>query len=195
MIWTCFGVGFNNFATGRMPMADLEAGLRTPLAGIGAELLAWYGHSGNLSVRSEATGPSIGAVLEDFTGRGWAVVAFDELKSALLELDRLPRPDPEPLVRWTPGLAFHLGSSRSLGDVADTTRAVLRRLSPSIIACFKRDYLTDRGRLDSAKRLGGWGAISADLRRQVGESWTARSANVIRGLEQRSNTQSTNRVY
>jgi hypothetical protein len=52
----------------------------------------------------------------------------------------------------------------------------------------KRDIETPEGRLDSTRRQGGWGAISADIARQTGGSesvWTARSLRAILGLRAR----------
>jgi len=161
-------------------MADLTERVRPPFAEVGADLVASYGHSGNLAVRGNArAGRVIGSTLVAATGHEWAVISLGHLQEPLQDLDRIPTPTTEHQVRWTPGLVLSIDRRPRAGEVRHTERAVLFRLSPTVVGAFKRDYLDRRGRLDPLRRLGGWGAISSDVARQLGGTWTARSAGVL----------------
>ena len=173
----CFGVGINNFASGReRRTADLVAAVERK----GLRVVAAYGATGNLAVATGALVESVQSLLYEASNTDWAVVDAAEVDRAL---EDLPSVRHQGSVRWTPGLAFCVGGeAEGIVLVRDTPRARLQRLTPTIVAVQKRDPL--RGdRLDPHRRLGGWGRVSADLAAQLrGTTWTARSARTVAGL-------------
>jgi hypothetical protein len=91
-------------------------------------------------------------------------------------------------MRWTRGLAFALAPvarERLASLAACSDRGRFRILGPRTVAIVKYDIEDGRGRLDSAHRKGGWGALSNDIRKVCGE-WTSRSRTTLRGLEARA---------
>jgi hypothetical protein len=185
----CFGVGLNNFATGRIRMSELEKAVEPPLRAAGGALLTWYGHTGNLTVEGEDEAArliamALAAATDD---RPWAVLHAVSVKDALHSLDRWPEPEAREGVRWTPGLAISVETRQGLVSPVDSpARARLCNLAPGIVGVYKEDLLDTRGYLDRDRRQGGWGAVSRDVARQLGGTWTARSARVLWGLNRRS---------
>ena len=105
---------------------------------------------------------------------------------ALWSLDLWPKPPAEVGVRWTPGLAFAVVEPVGSGELESTPRAVLGRLAPDVVGVYKHDVVDALGRLDPHRRLGGWGAVSVDITRQIGGTWTARSARGGSGIREPS---------
>ncbi len=152
-----FAVGQNNFGGGRTRMADLIPEIRRHLPA-GARLLGWHGHSGNVAV--EADDPGVVADgLRAASGRDWAVVPADDVTRVLRTLDPIREADG---IRYTSGLAFRVDDG-------------------AVVSIVKRDIL-DRGRLDSTRRDGGWGAISAAVACSHPGRWTAHSWRPVDGL-------------
>jgi hypothetical protein len=174
-----FGVGLANFSTGRqVGPRELAACARKALP-----LIAWYGATGNFAL-ADCSVDEAGAILSGLSGTDWAVLPFDEVDAALEVLSTLTEPACAIGERATPGLAFAVTAADS-GPVASTQRAALRRVSDRIVAVHKLDQLQD-GKLDRQHRRGGWGAVSADIGRQVGGRWTARSRRTLEGLRRRA---------
>jgi hypothetical protein len=179
-LYFCFGVGFGNFGTGReWRMVDLveTIGNADPER---LQVIAWYGSTGNLAVRGQRRA-DVQSVLLDVSCRPWAVVERHAIERGLEALNGWVPRDRTPQTRWTGGLAFAVSGVQG-GAVKDTERAKMRRLERGIVAVHKNDAVTDAGRLDRTRRHGGWGAISADVSRQVEGVWTARSRRAIEGL-------------
>ena len=64
----------------------------------------------------------------------------------------------------------------------DTSRAVYQRFSDSVVLVHKRDTVTPAAILDrERRRMGGWGAVAAEVGRQLGGEWTARSVRTLAG--------------
>ena len=59
---------------------------------------------------------------------------------------------------------------------------MLRRSKAVLL--FKHDNETPSGILDRNRRSGGWGAVAADLGRNLGGTWTARSIRTLAGTLQ-----------
>lgn len=51
-----------------------------------------------------------------------------------------------------------------------------------MVAAWKRDRITERGRLDNKMREGGWGAVSRVVAEQTNSQWTARSLTTLEGV-------------
>lgn len=188
MAYLCFGVGFHNFATGRerSPLALVEGLKSSSPAGI--EVLASYGATGNIALEADDRIPpaSLALYLQVETQRQWAIVPVPEANEAAAAVTKWQPPNPEPNVRWTPGLSFCVERGAGPHDPFKTCRGDFRPLGRTIVAIYKRDFLTDAGTLDSSRRQGGWGAISQDISRTQGGTWTSRSLTPIQRLLDRT---------
>ena len=179
MVLFAFGVGLANFASGRhLRPTDVVDAIADELP-----VVASYGSTGNVALE-EGNMDEIRRILERVTGTAWAVVSAEHLEDGLSALSAMPVPLTQPTnERPTPGLAFAVNPARN-GGLDSTSRAILHRLSADLVAVWKLDLL-DGARLDRDRRRGGWGAVSADIDRQVGGRWTARSRRTLDGLRSR----------
>jgi hypothetical protein len=184
--WACFIVGFNNFGTGRGKTVALKSKLSNPLRAVGGVVTASFGSTGNLVIETgrRTNSAPIQQLLEGASGRPCAVLEWPTFERAVAALDQLPPPAGEKGMRWTPGLGFAIEAPKRLpASLAATGRGHFVILGPRTVAIFKYDVEDGRGRLDSAHRKGGWGALSTELRRTVGGLWTSRARSALRGLE------------
>jgi hypothetical protein len=178
-----FGVGFNNFATGRGTMKQLVEDAHRILDG--ATIVTWYGATGNFAVRTDLSNIDLAVALNEAFGRCFAVVTQSDIDRVISTCDAWRRPTTEHLTRWTAGGAFRVDGPPPPARFSSTIRGRFHRVNGRSVAVLKRDLETAAGRLDSARRQGGWGAISGDIARQTGgrdSVWTARSMRAIRGL-------------
>ena len=152
-------------------------------AGLGAQVSDFYGHTGNFVVESGGlSGRDLKSALADWMGTHVAVVEIGRIRSYSASAATRPAPPPEPLVRWTPGLALRVRGSGQLRSDAETERAVYHLLDHGAVAVLKRDFLTDTGVLDRRQRMGGWGAVAKEVGDRAGGVWTARSLRTVDGL-------------
>ena len=173
------GVGLANFGMGReWRPSELAAAVAERL-----RLIAWYRATGNFAL-ADGNADEVRGILSDVSGTEWAVIPFEAVTAALEVLSRLPEPPHTIDERATPGLAFAVSPAR-IGALQSTARANLRRISDQVVAVHKLDWLKD-GKLDRQHRRGGWGGVSADIARQIGGRWTARSRRTLDGLRQRA---------
>jgi hypothetical protein len=145
-------------------------------------MVASYGATGNVAFEGGHV-LETKRVLAEITGRKWAVLSMRRLDRALAILTGRPIPSHDSQIRPTPGLAFAVVPALK-GIVRSTDRAVLKRISPDIVAVWKLDLL-DGDRLH-ANRRGGWGGVSTDIAEQVGGRWTACSRRTLDGLRWRA---------
>jgi hypothetical protein len=114
MLWYCFGVGFANFGS---PPAPSVSALRLADHDPRIDFLASYRATGNYVVR--APNDVAGLLrrelnrLTDAEDR-WAVVPDDAFEKALTAFEAWQPPDPERLVRRTPGWPSHSTRGRRL---------------------------------------------------------------------------------
>jgi hypothetical protein len=176
MLLFAFGVGLANFASGRdVPPQAVVSAIADEIV-----VVASYGSTGNVAIE-DGDIDEIRSRLAAITGTAWAGISSDELEDDLRTLGTMPSPQPSSQEeRATPGLAFAVTPGRD-GPLVSNERAVLHRLAIDIVAVWKLDLLDD-SRLDRDRRRGGWGAVSADISRQVGGRWTARSRRTLDGL-------------
>lgn len=111
------------------------------------------------------SGESIADHLFAITGREWAVVELADVEDAIRAVAEWQAPAAEAQVRWTPGLAFHVAEVASRRETFTTKRGHFRPLADNMVAVYKRDFLTPWGKLDSARRQGGWGESARMSRR------------------------------
>jgi hypothetical protein len=175
-----FGVGMANFGAGRSRLPrQIAADVRAVLP-----LVAWYGPTGNLALTAGEC-VDVAQRLAEITSTAWAVIPARDLADALGALKAEPVPPAEAGIRATPGLAFAVEPAQA-GPIRSIPKiAALRRLNDRIVLVHKFDVLKGN-RLDRARRRGGWGRISAEVARQAGGRWTARSRRPLAGLQTRA---------
>ena len=173
----------------RTSMARVVARCNSRLAarGIPARIASSYRHTGNFIV--ECPGQAV-TVLRDQLPKvlrtQCVVLRVDRVADLIRHLEALPPPAPRRGVRWTAGLVFWVSGSCRSTPLPPGPRATFHRLRPRVVAAWKGDAITNCGVLDRSNRMGGWGAVAADVSRQFGGEWTARSANTVVGLLRRS---------
>jgi hypothetical protein len=185
------GVNIGNLGRGqktREPMAARCDRINRHLARKGADLrvIASYRHTGNLVLETGTLQASqAAALLSEADGGTWMAVSEDIMRGAVDELRQMPPPEPGSGVRWTPGLAFAVMQPEVVA-IASSAHVRFRTMSLTTVAAWKRDRITDRGGLDSNRREGGWGAVSAAVAAQTNSPWTARSLTTLQGILQRA---------
>jgi hypothetical protein len=143
-------------------------------------ILSSYGHTGNFIVRSPERKEKVAAELTSSMNVPCAVLALAELLN-VVNLAAEKNEADGATYRSTPGAAFLVSGRPTLQALPDTDRTSYARVNDSIVAVTKRDALTLRGTLDRNRREGGWGAIAANVGRQLGGKWTARSKRTLSG--------------
>jgi hypothetical protein len=151
----------------------------------GLRLLDFFGHTGNFVVASELERGDTAEQLAGLLHTPCAVVSLNTVKRGVRAANVLAPPDPEPGIRWTPGLVFSTSAFLVAGALPISLKAVFRPHDSAILA-WKRDQLDRRGRLDKTRRAGGWGAVSSAIARHLGGTWTARSISTVGGVLSRA---------
>lgn len=185
------GVNIGNLGRGprpREPMPARCSRVNAQLArdGIDLRVVGYYRHTGNLVLDTATLTPEDAAqILSKADGATWMAVTEEKLRASVERVIEMAPPDPEPGVRWTPGLAFAV-TKPDVSTITSTAKVHLRSIGPSTVAAWKRDRTTHRGRLDSAMRDGGWGGVSAAVSTHTNAQWTARSLTSLQGVLQRA---------
>jgi hypothetical protein len=181
------GVNIGNLSRGprsREPMPARCNRINDCLAqdGVDLRVVAFYRHTGNLVLETATLQPEQAArILSKADGATWIAVSEEAMRAAIKQLSAMPPPDPEQGVRWTPGLALAVKKPK-VANITSTLKVRLRSIGLSTVAAWKRDRTTDRGRLDSKMREGGWGRVSAAVAAQTNSQWTARSLTTLQGV-------------
>ena len=149
-------------------------------------VLDFFGHTGNFVVASELDQGHAAEQLASLLHTPCAVMSLDTLKRCVETANALAPPEPQPRVRWTPGVIFSTSTFRISGALPTTSKAVFRPHEDDAILAWKRDQLDAQGCLDKARRAGGWGAISSAIARDLGGVWTARSMSTVGGVLSRA---------
>lgn len=186
-----FAVNIGNLGRAGRPrfvMAEWADGLNATLRsqGDGLRVLDFFGHTGNFVVASDLAPDSIAARLASLLHTPCAIVALETVKQCAEAARAIAPPPIAAGTRWTPGAVFRVSAAASFGDLPSSPNAVFRRHSSGAILAWKRDQLDGRGRLDKARRAGGWGAVSSTIARHVGGIWTARSISTLGGIVERA---------
>jgi hypothetical protein len=63
---------------------------------------------------------------------------------------------------------------------------VFKSLSATVVLLYRKERVTERGRLHSDRR-GGWAAVSGHTEARLGGLWTARSFEVVEKLFNHAN--------
>src|SRR5262245_47226915 len=181
------GVNVGNLKRGktrREPMFARCDRINRYLARENADLrvIGFYRHTGNLMLKTTTLQPAQAAhILSEADGGTWMAVSEAAMRKTVQEVRKLQAPESEQGVRWTPGLAFAVTKPKS-GDVTSSAKVRVHPIDLGIVAVWKRDRITERGRLDSKMREGGWGAVSGAVGDQTNSQWTARSLMTLEGI-------------
>jgi hypothetical protein len=172
----------------RFPMAqllqDLNAAFRARCGPM--RLLDFFAQTGNFVLECSPTSEDAAERLARLLGTPCVVVPVDLVRRAAAAAQSAPPPAPEPATRWTPGVVFRVSGPAPPTAAWTTRTACFQPLNTRAVLAWKRDHLNHRGRLDSARRAGGWGAVSSAVARRVGGVWTARSVSTLDGILMRA---------
>src|SRR6266403_2866696 len=141
------GVNIGNLSRGktqREPMLARCDRINRYLAKENADLrvIGFYRHTGNLVLRTTTLQPAQAAeILSKTDGGIWMTMSEASMRKRVREVHKLRAPEGERGIRWTPGLAVVCDHDR---HSAPTAPIDLRTL-----AVWKRDRITERGRLNS----------------------------------------------
>lgn len=186
-VYAAFGVNIGNLTSRSFRATDTSEWIHElsfELKSSGIQIPRAYGHTGNFVVHAKAADPAqIQGRLASATGAEWAVMSLPDLDRCLQALVARQPPAKSEGDRWTAGAVLLVRGAARRGSLTDTPRAAFQRFSDTAVLAWKRDALDATGtRLDNERRRGGWGALSSDIGRQLGGTWTARSARTLRGL-------------
>lgn len=149
---------------------------------IDLRVTGFFRHTGNLVIETGTQQPAqAAAILSEVDGATWTAVSEATMRNAVNETRKLPSPEGEKDVRWTPGLAFAVTKPDGR-SITSSEKVRLRSIDSSMVAAWKRDRITERGRLDNKMREGGWGAVSRVVAEQTDSQWTARSLTTLEGV-------------
>ena len=183
-----FGVGIGNLGYSKRPRVSMRdwVDLFNQQMMPKACIVGWYGHTGNFVIRSTLTRRALSQRLAQLLGTPCAILSFRELDSVVQRLASITSHPGSADIRWTPGGAFLVRGRSRAGQPVSTAIATYRRLRHHVVCAQKNDKLTARGILDRDQRGGGWGGVAADIQRQLGGVWTARSARTLVGIFRRA---------
>jgi hypothetical protein len=181
-----FGVGLGNlgrFGPPRILAASWIAQLNGRLSTANARsvVVGTYGHTGNFVVNS--SGP-INEVANELTAAvaPCAVLEIEELQAIVEGLRDLRLEAAPPAVRYTPGAALLVAGTPRPGMPGVSSRATYVTRLGSAVLLAKNDRITRADTLDRNNRMGGWGAVSAEVGQALGGRWTARSNRTLSGV-------------
>lgn len=186
------GINIGNLGrqkTRREPMLVRCDRINRCLARKNADLrvIGFYRHTGNLVLKTMRLEPAQAAqILSEADGGTWMAMSEAAMRKRVREVHKLRAPEGERGVRWTPGLAFAIMKPKS-GDITSSAKVRLHAIDLRTLAVWKRDRITERGRLNSKAREGGWGAVSGVVADQTNPRWTARSLTTLEGVLDRPN--------
>ena len=180
----CFFRGLNVFGRGTISMFELERRCRVAFAETGLPILFvdYYDSKGNIAVLASSDSVrDLRSALFRAIPKTCAVVAPKVIEEVAQAFNGWPAPQDVPGFRWTPGVSLLCNGQPAAGDVEHPDLGVFMRISPSVVALYRKERVTERGTLH-ADRKGGWAAVSNRTEGLIGGFWTARSFDVMRSL-------------
>jgi len=143
----------------------------------------YYG-TGNFVV--QATDNNRLRVADDLSlalGTPCTILRIEELDAHVAVARKAVSPPIELGFRWTRGIAFWVSGKPCIVTLKPTAHGVFFPINRYTVGVFKKDKLAEgQERLDKENRGGGWGAISADITKAVGGTWTSRSLDRVEGV-------------
>src|SRR5207249_4835121 len=125
-------------------------------------------------------------ILSEADGAIWMAMSEATMRNAVGAVRKQSSPEGEEGMRWTAGLVLAVTTPQN-GSITSSAKVRLRPINASTVAAWKRDRITERGRLDNKMREGGWGAVSGAVADQTNSQWTARSLTTLEGVLERAN--------
>jgi len=188
-----FGVNIGNLSGSkrpREPMVSRCDRINRSLVrkGVDLHVVGYFRQTGNLVLETAALHPTEAAnFLSEADGDGatWMAVPEKTLRKVVEKVRKILPPEDEEGVRWTPGLAFAVPKPAS-ASITSSAKVRLRSIDVDTVAAWKRDRITESGRLDNKMREGGWGAVSEAVADQTNSQWTARSLTSLDGVLNRA---------
>ncbi len=185
------GVNIGNLSRGKRPRELMlsrchRINQNLTQRGVDLRVVGFYRHTGNLLLETVGLDTAeVANLLSEADGATWIAVPDATIRKAVENMRGMPSPEEEVGVRWTPGLAFAVTQPTDT-IISSTGKVQLRSIDKYTVAAWKRDRITERGRLDNNMREGGWGAISGAIAGQTSAQWTARSLTSLDGVLNRA---------
>ena len=183
--FVAFAVGVGNFSARRLPMQDYVQATNQKLSLLNSRtrIADWYHATGNFVVQaSDNNRLRVADELSLAIGTPCAALTIEELSTYIAAAKNPISPATEPGVRWTRGLGFWVSGKPCTIVLKPTTHAVFFPINKHTVGLFKRDRLVGgKETLDIENRAGGWGAISVDITKAVGGTWTSRALDRVEG--------------
>jgi len=172
----------------RFPMAQLLEDLNTVLLARcePMRVVDFFAQTGNFVLECSVPAGHAAHRIARLLDTPCTVLSVDQVSVATTAARTVPPPAPEPMIRWTAGVVFRVSGSAGAAARWTTRTACFRPLNDFTVLAWKRDQLTSRGRLDSTRRSGGWGAVSSAVARRFGGVWTARAISTLDGVLMRA---------
>jgi len=183
-LWLCFFRGLNAFGRGTISMYELERRCRAAFlaAGLPIRFVDYYDSKGNIAVlASGVPARDVSSALFRAIPKPCALVEPGIVAEVSQAFSGWPAPAAVPGFRWTPGVSMLCEGSPSEGGVDAPDIGVFSRLTPRVVALYRKERETERRTLHR-DRKGGWAAVSSRTERTLGGLWTARSFDVVRSL-------------
>ena len=184
-IFLAFAVGVGNFASRRMSMEDCVKATNQKLSLLNSRtrIVDWYYGTGNFVVR--ATDNNRLRVADELflaLGTPCAILRIKELDALVAVARKAVSPPSDLGFRWTRGIAFWVSGKPCTVTLKPTAHGVFFPINGRAVGAFKKDKLAEgKETLDKENRGGGWGAISADVAKAVGGTWTSRALDRVEG--------------
>ena len=183
--FVAFAVGVGNFSARRLPMQDYVQATNQKLSLLNSRtrIADWYHATGNFVVQaSDNNRLRVADELSLAIGTPCATLTIEELSAHVAAAKKPISPPTEPGVRWTRGLGFWVSGKPCTIALKPTAHAAFFPINKHTVGMFKRDRLAGgKETLDIENRAGGWGAISADITKAVGGTWTSRALDRVEG--------------
>jgi len=180
-----FAVGIGNFASRRISMEDCVRTTNQKLSLLNSRtrIVDWYHSTGNFVLRTADNNRlRVADELSLALGTSCAILRIEELDAHVAVAKKAVSPPSEPGFRWTRGIVFWVNGRRCAIALQATAHGVFFPINRYTVGAFKKDKLAEgKETLDKENRGGGWGAISADIAKTVGGTWTSRALDRIEG--------------
>lgn len=150
--------------------------------GLPIRFVDYYDSKGNIAVFAPGVPPcDVSEALFRAIPKPCALVEPRIVAEVSLAFSGWPAPSTVSGFRWTPGISMLCEGSPSDGGVDAPDLGVFSRLTPCVIALYRKERETERRTLHR-DRKGGWAAVSSQTEGTLGGFWTARSFDVVRSL-------------
>jgi len=143
----------------------------------------WHYGTGNFVVQgSDNNRLSVADELSLALGTPCAILTIEDLVAHIAAAKKATSPPDELGFHWTRGIAFWAAGKPCTIILRPTTHAVFFPINKHTVGVFKKDKLAEgKETMDSESRAGGWSAISADITKAVGGTWTSRALDRVEG--------------